>query len=427
MDHSPPTESERASLRAQARALLAANRRRGVSDWAGRAYDFVCPSNSHYPFQWLWDSCFHAIALAALGERGRAEGEIRCLLQAVRDDGFLPHILFWEPNARVAATYNIAYAPHGYTTATIQPPILGLALEAIDRAGGRAFVREVLPTVLRVYRWLARHRDPDGDGLIAILQPDESGCDASPKYDRAMGIGTRYPVTDPGLGRAMADLFARYRDPATGARHPDDRALLALPDAFVCEDVLVNSLYAWSLRALARLSDDAAERAELAAWAAGVEAAIESKCWDEARGAYFDLIGHAEAPSRVLTISSLLPLVLEGIAPARARRLIAHLTDPATFWLPWPVPSVAADEPAFDPAYRTGMIWRGPTWINTNWMLWHGLRRWGRDDLAAIIAERSARLVLRGGFREFFNPYTGEPYGAVGFGWTTLVVAMLEP
>src|SRR5205823_359716 len=63
-----------------------------------------------------------------------------------------------------------------------------------------------------------------------------------------------------------------------------------------------------------------------------------------------DLIGRAERQSRVLTVTSLVPLVLEGLAPERAARLIELLTDPATFWLPWPVPSVAASEPAFDPA-----------------------------------------------------------------------------
>jgi len=421
MDDRPLSADERRRLGDGARALLAANRCTGVSDWEGRPYDFVCPSTSHYPFQWLWDSCFHAIALCALGQRDLAEQEIRCLLQGVHADGWLPHILFWEPNARVAATYNIRYGPSGFTTAHIQPPVLGLALDAVDRAGGGAFVREVWPTVLSVYRWVAANRDPDGDGLIAIIQPDESGTDASPKYDAAMGIGTRYPVTDPGLRLAMNRLFELYRPYGH-----DDRAILALPDGFICEDVLVNCLYAWSLRALAGLAPDPATAAELSAWADRVEAAIEAKCFDPATGAYFDLIGHDERPSRVQTVMCLLPLVLATIRPERAGGLIRLLTDPAKFWLPWPVPSVSADEPPFDPDYRTGMIWRGPTWINTNWMLWHGLRRHGRPDLAAVIARRSARLVLNGGFREFFNPFTGEPYGAVGFGWTTLAAAMLE-
>jgi hypothetical protein len=38
--------------------------------------------------------------------------------------------------------------------------------------------------------------------------------------------------------------------------------------------------------------------------------------------------------------------------------------------------------------------------------------------------EKTKELVLRGGFREFYNPFTGEPYGAPGFGWSTLVLDM---
>ena len=48
---------------ADARRVLAGNRQRGISAWAGQRYDFVCPSPTTYPFQWFWDSGFHAIAL----------------------------------------------------------------------------------------------------------------------------------------------------------------------------------------------------------------------------------------------------------------------------------------------------------------------------------------------------------------------------
>ena len=56
-----PAEWERVA--ADARRVLAGNRQRGVSAWEGKRYDFVCPSPTRYPFQWFWDSAFHAIAL----------------------------------------------------------------------------------------------------------------------------------------------------------------------------------------------------------------------------------------------------------------------------------------------------------------------------------------------------------------------------
>ena len=44
---------------AAARALLDGNWREG--DYRGRHYAFSVPSPRSYPWQWYWDSCFHAI------------------------------------------------------------------------------------------------------------------------------------------------------------------------------------------------------------------------------------------------------------------------------------------------------------------------------------------------------------------------------
>src|SRR6266508_2142152 len=180
----------------EARRVLAANRQRGVSEWDGRHYDFVCPSGATYPFQWFWDSAFHAIALLHVDPE-LAKQEVRCLMQGAQPDGFIPHMLLWEKSAHDAALreYSITLA-HTYYTATIQPPVIARAVARIFEATGDvAFVREVLPPILRFFRWLKAYRDPDDDGLVAIIQPDESGLDASPKYDRRMRVSGDSPTS----------------------------------------------------------------------------------------------------------------------------------------------------------------------------------------------------------------------------------------
>src|SRR5437660_9075618 len=91
------------------------------------------------------------------------------------------------------ASYSITLADPFYT-ATIQPPVVARAVLRIYQAtGDKEFVREVLPPIRRFFRCLKAYRDPDDDSLVAIIQPDESGLDASPKYDRLARITTAPP------------------------------------------------------------------------------------------------------------------------------------------------------------------------------------------------------------------------------------------
>jgi hypothetical protein len=127
----------------------------------------------------------------------------------------------------------------------------------------------------------------------------------------------------------------------------------------------------------------------------------------------------------VPTVISLLPLLLPGLPADVAARLVERLVDPASFWAPYPVPSVALHDPHFVPGIHVRgqrLIWRGPASMNTNWFLVEGLRRHGEDGIAAELAARSRELVERGGFNEFYDPLSGEPVGAARFGWATLAI-----
>jgi glycogen debranching enzyme len=192
--------------------------------------------------------------------------------------------------------------------------------------------------------------------------------------------------------------------------------------------VLVNTIHSLGHRALARLCaevGDADGQREHDARAARTERALVEKCWDDERGLFFDLAGADERRLEVSTVSSLLPLALPSLDEEIARRLIAHVEDPEEYGTPYPVPSTAVSEPAFVPGYVEKLVWRGPSWINTNWYVMRGLAAHGREDLAHKLAASSATLVEQSGFREYYDPYTGEGHGAHDFSWSALVVDML--
>jgi glycogen debranching enzyme len=81
--------------------------------------------------------------------------------------------------------------------------------------------------------------------------------------------------------------------------------------------------------------------------------------------------------------------------------------------------------PSYDPAdhgYDRRRYWRGAVWVNTNWLIWHGLRQHNLYTSAIAVAGSTMALVQRSGFREYFDPTTGEGYGSHDFSWTAALL-----
>jgi glycogen debranching enzyme len=419
----PGLEADRVHrMRAAVSNLYARNRQRGYAAWCDRDYDFVCPSMTTYPFQWFWDSCFHAIVLSHL-DPVRAESELVSLLANQQPDGLVPHVTFWQGETFEdrLADYSIAHRTP-YFSDCMQPPLLAEAVAAVAaRGSGEPFLRQVLPAVRRYFDWLHDVRDPDNDGLIAVLQADETGLDESPKFDEYLGVsGDNRPDYD-AAWRRVADPYAEVgRDPVR---------MFAL-DRFIDEDVMVNTIYAENQRVLSDLLariGDAAGAADFAARALRTRQALVAKCWDPDAGLFWDLAGLAERPLRTSTMTSLFPLVLPELPEPIAGRLIVHLEDSDAFGTPWPIPTCSRREPAFQPgAVGEHLLWRGASWVNINWYLCRGLRRHGRADLAWRIEDSTATMIERWGFREYYDSLTGEGLGAPDFSWSALILDLLE-
>ena len=399
-------------LKEGAERVLRANWREGVRR-DGTPFAFTCPSPRRYKHQWYWDSCFHAIAWTHI-DPAYAREELRTLLRAGRPDGFIPHTAFWQasPLWRRAPLYATARMYGDTGTESIQTPFLALAWERVAAAlgeDGPAFVAEGLGPLEAHARWLTRERDPDGDGLLTILLPDESGVDDSPKYDLVYG---RMAHWRPGYAR----LVQRCRRAGWSAR-----LLAATTDEHV-EDVLVNVAHALSLRALGRMSGER----EWVARAERVEAALVERCWDPVRGLFFDLAGRDEWRVPISTWTSLAPLALGDAIPREIReRLVEeHLLNPRRYAARFGVPAVSMEEPTFRPGFNAYRVWRGAAWMNTAWLLVGGLRALGAGNEADALAGRAAAAVERSGFREYYHPRTGTGHGEQRFGFSTLVVDM---
>ena len=408
---------QRPELELAAQDILLGNLRRGTAEWNGQEYSFVVPSLTGYPFQWFWDSCFHAIALIYI-DLNQAKAELDTLLSAALTNGFIPHIIFWESEKRdYFLSRNLVATINPNFSCTIQPPILAYAVERVYHAtGDEAFLQRSLPVLVKYYRWLKENRDPDGDGLLAIIQPEEAGTDCSPKYDEILGLTD---LSNKGFIEALNKIYSSYE-----LIRSDETGMLNA-DVFHVEDVLVNSIYALGLQSLARLLGNSIESLEFRDDASKTMESLVNKCWDVDTEAFLDLNGLQEIPNRTVTISSLMPIILPDLSPDIVKRLVEKwIISEDHFWLPYPLPSVPASNSKFIPGDPHGFIWRGPSWINTNWFITKGLKLHGYQELGDDISAKSLACIQKSGFREYYNPYTGEGLGAKNFGWSTLILDM---
>jgi Mannosylglycerate hydrolase MGH1-like glycoside hydrolase domain len=405
---------EAAGLWAEAERVLRANWREGHRSSDGVRYAFTCPATPRYRHQWYWDSCFHAIAWRHF-DVVRARAELRTLVRAGRLDGFIPHTAFWDRPAywRRAPFYGTHTVFGCSATSTIQTPLIALAWELVAQASPDEpwFGSEALPQLRLHYDWLERERDPDRDGLLTTILPDESGLDDSPKYD---GV----------FGRMRHDRAGHFWLIERCRRLGYDAAKIAERYDEHVEDVLVNVFYALGLRALSRL--DGEHGAGYAARAARTENALLDRCYDEGSGLFFDLAGGRERQVAVSTWSSLAPLAVEAIPEDVRRRLVEeHLLDPRRYLAAYGIPSVAIEEPSFRPGFSLWRCWRGPSWMNTAWLLVPAMRGLGYDREAERVVRSLELMVERHGYREYYNPISGRGLAARGFGFATLLVDLL--
>jgi hypothetical protein len=391
-------DADSAAIRALCERTLQQNWLEGVRAADGARFAYTRPSPSHYPWQWFWDSCFAAITWRHF-DLSRSRAELETLLAAQREDGFIGHTIFWSgpPRDLRRFTYNVV-SRSATMTSSIQPPALAWAWRI---AVGDP--REV-PGIVAQHRWLAANRDLDGDGLLWIVQPDESGLDASPQFDVVWGSRCH---SRPGF----VLLVRRNR------RLGYDLRRIAADGGPVCCEVMTNVLYGLSRLALGEPS---------------ITPVIVERMYDERTGLFWPCARPRLSHPPALTWAALSPLALPDLPEPIGRRLVEeHLLDPQRFWLPVLPPSVSASDRTF--SVRDALIpgirryWRGPTWINAAWLVWLGLVRLGYEDRARELADRVAGAVLGSGLHEYYNPYTGRGMGTAGFAWSTLVMELIAP
>ena len=407
--------------------LLHSNMIKGHYRGNKATFHYTKPSPGRYPFQFFWDTCFHVFILSALGEHNMAKEHLISLFALQEEGGFVGHMIYWDRLVPGRSTDVFQLRPslgakffREHMSALIQPPLVAQAVEKVYRLSkDKEFLHKMLPKLKKYYDWIARNRDFEGDGLITIISPFESGIDFKPTFDVALGMKERkgdWRLFLKFIGVDFRNFTKNY-----------NLKKIYRKGYFLVKEVGFNTVYAQNLFALASLCKEAddPDAARYSSLGTKVVQSILKVMYDEESAAFLDVYGKENTKIPVLTPTIFFPVVLEGVPEPISKRVIdIHLFNQQEFDAPYPLPSVAQNHVSFNPG-ASSYIWRGPTWIVNNWFLHQFLLEKGYEQEATRLVERVRELIEKSGFREYYNPYTGEGYGAKDFTWAGLVVDMI--
>ncbi|HSU99271.1 MAG TPA: trehalase family glycosidase, partial [Roseiarcus sp.] len=343
---------------------------------------------------WLNDMLFHALLAGVIGDFATARANLEAALEYQSPEGNLACL-------RTAGEEWIDRS---------QSPIGAYVLwRLFEMTGDRSLLGEHFSVLLDAHRWWNERRDGNSDGLIEYgssptgtgafvhtkqAAMDESFMDNAPVFDRADFDSDAHTLTmaEPGL----------------------------------------NCLVSLEAQCLARIAETLRrpeEAASLRESAAALNGRISNLLWDSKRHV-FAARHWSGAFEASVPVTSFYALLAGAASEAQARALIDRwLLDPRKFWGDRILPSSSHD----DPASADNVYWRGRIWPPHLFLVWEGLRRYDRMDLAAEVAARAWAMfepgwqdgrICRENFHRSDSAGDDSPDADSFYSWGALIPAM---
>jgi hypothetical protein len=354
---------------------------------------YTCPNPDRYPWQWLWDSAFHAIVWAELGD-DRATVELDTLLSGQDSEtGFVPHVGY-QRQPRVLAEF---WGRPGWSSIT-QPPMYGHAVAEL-MARGIPVSGATIDRAVAGVRFLTRTRRRSPGGLVELVHPWESGADDSLRWDDLVG----------GPGVTAEARFER-KGALLAAVQRDVNGSPVANDDFAVGSASMTALVAFNAAELAgvtgddRLADDAAQLA----------GALGER-FDPLLSTWIDDGPTAPGSGRARSVEALTGALVDR-DETHVDRALDQLIDPRAHGAVFGPTGVHRAEAAYSP----DTYWRGPAWPQLTYLLWVAAERRGRLDVVGALAGSLTAGAHVSGLAEYWHPDTGVGGGAVPQSWTGL-------
>jgi hypothetical protein len=338
-------------------------------------------------YQGIWQECgpHEALVYATLARYIPAGRAPVTPLEAAHNN----HMAFFElqrPDGQLPSC--LQTTGNGFGQIQMVVPIAATAWELAQLTLDEAFLTTAYRACSRWDAWLRQYRDTRKTGLVEGFCTYDTGHDNSPRWG---GIPNRCPDGDarkcphlPSMPRLCPDLSATVY----GGRE-----------------------------ALAAMAKALGKTAEAARWkrdAESIRQLILDKLYCPEDAAFYDLDAQGNfVRVRSDVISRVLGEHVLDLAQARDREIFeavwsGQLHNPRAFWAPYPLSSIAQDDPSFvRPIPRNS--WGGASQALTALRAPRWMAHYGKQAELEVLMRQWCRAILRHGeFRQQIDPQTGE-------------------
>ena len=359
-----------------------------ISNWrihrGGLLHEGIVPSHAAYYFVgfWAWDTWRFSAALAKFDPK-LAKDNIRAMFDYQQPDGMIIDCIYTDPaenNARDS-----------------KPPLVSWAVDEIfTHTNDTAFISEMYPQLMAYYKWWYNKRDHNRNGMCEYGSTDgtleaaawESGMDNAIRFDDAKML---------------------KNDGAEDAWSMDQ------------ESVDLNAYLALECKLLKKFAGILGVTFD----GPDYSSQVADYFFDKEKGFFFDRRLKDGSFIQEPGCEAYTPLWTEVATADQVKAMLPLLTDTAKFSTYIPFPTVAADNPKYNPRG----YWRGPIWLDQTYFAIRGLRNYGynkmADEYTLQVFDRLQGLKEGAPIHENYGTHTGELLKAPHFSWSSSHLLML--
>ena len=356
-----------------------------ISNWrthrGGLLHEGIVPSHAAYYFVgfWAWDTWRFSAALAKFDPE-LAKDNIRAMFDYQQPDGMIIDCIYTDPaenNARDS-----------------KPPLVSWAVDEIfTHTNDTAFISEMYP---QYYKWWYNKRDHNRNGMCEYGSTDgtleaaawESGMDNAIRFDDAKMLKNNGAEDAWSMDQESVDL-----------------------NAYLALECKLLKKFASILGVTFDGPDYSSQVADY--------------FFDKEKGFFFDRRLKDGSFIQEPGCEAYTPLWTEVATADQVKAMLPLLTDTAKFSTYIPFPTVAADNPKYNPRG----YWRGPIWLDQTYFAIRGLRNYGynkmADEYTLQVFDRLQGLKEGAPIHENYGTHTGELLKAPHFSWSSSHLLML--